>query len=82
MTNFFMNRYKRVDYLCRLDGRIIEEISFHLKVVVYQFNQEILLPGTSFDQIFFVMQGVVEIYIQSGSDQVVIDYLGKGSVIG
>lgn len=38
MTNFFMNRYKRVDYLCRLDGRIIEEISFHLKVVVYQYN--------------------------------------------
>ena len=28
------------------------------------------------------MKGVVEIYIQSGSDHVVIDYLGKGSVIG
>ena len=28
------------------------------------------------------MNGVVEIYIISGNEQVVIDYLGKGSVIG
>ena len=38
MTNFFMARYKRIDYLAQLDERIIEEISFHLKVVIYQFN--------------------------------------------
>lgn len=28
------------------------------------------------------MKGVVEIYIQTGNERVVIDYLGKGSVIG
>ena len=28
------------------------------------------------------MKGVVEIYIKSGNENVVIDYLGKGSVIG
>ena len=28
------------------------------------------------------MKGVVEIYVQTGNEQVVIDYLGKGSVIG
>ena len=82
MTNFFMHRYKRVDYLANLDERIIEEISFHLKVVVYQFNQEILTPGQICDHVFFIMKGVVEIYIQSGNEQVVIDYLGKGSVVG
>ena len=38
MTNFFMYRYKRVDYLSKLDERIVEEISFHLKVVIYQYN--------------------------------------------
>lgn len=38
MTNFFMYRYKRVDYLTKLDERIVEEISFHLKVVIYQYN--------------------------------------------
>ena len=35
MTNFFMYRYKRVDYLSKLDERIVEEISFHLKVVIF-----------------------------------------------
>ena len=35
MTNFFMHRYNRIDYLKDLDQRIIEEISFHLKVVIY-----------------------------------------------
>ena len=38
MTNFFMYRYKRVDYLSKLDERIVEEISFHLKVVIFQYN--------------------------------------------
>ena len=38
MTNFFMNRYKRVDYLSKLDQKILEEISFHLKVVIYQYH--------------------------------------------
>lgn len=28
------------------------------------------------------MMGVVEIFVQSGDEEVVIDYLGKGSVIG
>ena len=37
MTNFFLARYKRIDYLATIDDRIIEEISFHLKVVIYQF---------------------------------------------
>ena len=45
MTNFFMNRYKRVDYLSKLDQKILEEISFHLKVVIYQYHQEIIIPG-------------------------------------
>lgn len=45
MTAFFMHRYKRVDYLEKLDERIIEELSFHLKVVIYQYNQEVLIPG-------------------------------------
>lgn len=28
------------------------------------------------------MKGVVQIYIMSGNEEIVIDYLGKGSVIG
>ena len=29
-----------------------------------------------------MVKGVVQIFIQSGNDEVVIDYLGRGSVIG
>ena len=41
-----------------------------------------MAPGQICDHIYFIMKGVVEIYVQSGNEQVVIDYLGKGSVIG
>ena len=82
VTNFFMYRYKRIEYLAKLDTRIVEEISCHLYVVIYKFNQIILSPGQICDHVFFVMMGVVEIFVYSGNDEVVIDYLGKGSVIG
>ena len=38
VTNFFMYRYKRIEYLAELDTRIVEEISCHLYVVIYKFN--------------------------------------------
>lgn len=34
------------------------------------------------DHVFMVMHGVVQIYIKTGSDEVGLDFLGKGSIIG
>ena len=44
MTVFFMERYSRIDYLVRLDKKLLEEISFHLKVEIYPNKFEILSP--------------------------------------
>lgn len=41
-----------------------------------------MLPGQICDHIFFILKGVVEIYVQADSQKIVLDYLGKGSVIG
>ena len=42
-----------------------------------------MLPGHICNHIFFIMKGVVEIYIEAGGKKsIVLDYLGKGSVIG
>ena len=31
---------------------------------------------------YLIVKGQVQVFIQSGSEEVIIDYLGKGSVIG
>ena len=71
-----------MEYLRKLNNRLIEELSFHLMVKLYEFNQTIFEPGDSCDGIYFVMKGVVEVFVRSGADEVIIDYLGKGSVVG
>ena len=38
MTNFFMSRYQRIDYMAKMNSHIVEEISFHLKCDIYQYN--------------------------------------------
>ena len=38
ITQFFLDRYKRIEYLRKLDKRIISEMSFHLKVIICNFN--------------------------------------------
>ena len=34
------------------------------------------------DNVFLVMRGVVQIYLKTGSEEVGVDFLGKGSIIG
>ena len=45
MTVFFMERYMRIEYLARMDKKLLEEISFHLKVEIYENKFEVLTPG-------------------------------------
>ena len=82
ITHFCMERYHRIDYFKKLDKRVLEEISFHLSVNICQFNQVIIQPGEISQAMYLVVKGQVQVFIQSGSEEVVIDYLGKGSVIG
>ena len=39
-------------------------------------------PGDRCDAIYFVLKGVMAVFVKSGDEEVIIDYLGKGSVIG
>lgn len=39
-------------------------------------------PGEACDAVYFVLKGVIAVFVKSGDEEVVIDYLGKGSVIG
>ena len=82
VTNFFLKRYHRVDYLRKLDKRIGEELSYHLKVKICQYGQVIIEPGQECNSMFIVVKGVVQIFLKSGQDEIVTDYLGKGSIIG
>ena len=59
MTVFFMERYMRIDYLARLEKKMLEEISFHLKVEIYENKFTILTPGQICKQVYIVMRGVV-----------------------
>ena len=40
------------------------------------------MPGNICEHVYFVMRGVVQIYIKSDNEEIIIDHLGKGSVIG
>ena len=79
---FFLQRYKRIDYLAKLDQKVIEELSFHVKLVICNYNQELFGSDMVADHVFMVMRGVVQIYIVNGSEEVGVDFLGKGSIIG
>ena len=82
MTCFFMDRYQRIEYLKNLDKNIIEEFTFFLKIGIYPNNFPILLPGQICTNIYIIMKGVVEVYVNQGKEDVTLDYCGKGSVIG
>ena len=66
ITQFFLDRFSRIEYLRKLDKHIIEEMSFHLKVNICQFNQVIIEPGQECKSIYMIVKGEVEIFIQSG----------------
>lgn len=38
ITHFFLAKYERVDFLRKLNKRLIEDLSFHLNVRLYEFN--------------------------------------------
>ena len=59
VTQFFLDRYHRIEYLRKLDKRIIEEMSFHLKVSICQFNQAVITPGQECKTIYIVLKGKV-----------------------
>ena len=63
MTVFFMERYMRIDYLARLDKKVLEEISFHLKIEIYENKYEVLTPGQICKQVYIVMRGVVQVFV-------------------
>ena len=45
-------------------------------------NQDIIEPNSVCDGVYMVMKGVVNIYIKSDDEEVELDWLGKGSIIG
>ena len=81
VTDFFLKRYKRIDYLANLDYKILQEISLHLKVNIYQTNQMIFEPGAKSDHVYLIYSGAVEIFIKAQGEMIALDYLGRGSVI-
>lgn len=82
VAHFFMSKVKRIDYLRKASSQLLEEMSFHAEVKLFEYNQVIFKPGETCPGIYFVVRGVIEVYTIQGEETVVLDYLGKGSVIG
>lgn len=79
---FFMTRYKRISYFSKLNLSLIEELAFYLQVRVYEVNQDIIEPNSVCDAVYMIMQGVANIYTKSEEEEIELDWLGKGSIIG
>lgn len=82
ITQFFKKRVQRVPYLRGLSPELVTEMSFHLKLRQILFGQQILAPGEVLDQIMIIMKGCVEVYVNNSEEELIMDYLGPGSIIG
>lgn len=78
---FLKRMVKQVDYLAACDDTLLNEIIFSLIQTQYEKNSIVLHAKEPADQIYFVEEGVVEVYTQFEGNEFIIDRLPRGSVI-
>lgn len=81
-SQFFIKIVPRIDFLKKASKELLTELSFHVEVKQYEFNQVVINPGEQVTGIFIIIKGVVEVFTKLGDNTFTLDYLTKGSVIG
>ena len=82
MRKYQMKLITSVDYMSKLKENTLEEISYHLIQAHFEQNKVIFRAGDPVECIFFVVHGVVNISINIGDREIIIDSIGQGASIG
>jgi CRP-like cAMP-binding protein len=82
MRKYQMKLIRSVDYMNNLKDTTLEEISYHLKQAHFEQNKVIFRAGEPIDCIYFLVHGVVNILINVGDREIIIDSLTQGASVG
>jgi hypothetical protein len=73
---------KRIPYLVNQPDNLLRQLFFSGEFKMYEVDEPIFKANERCKDLIIIMQGVVEIDMTDGLQNVLMDLLGKGSVIG
>ena len=73
--------FKRVDYLAKLDDDVLFDLMFNLEPQSNDKNDVILDPSKESNTLYFVEDGILEVYTRFEGTTFVLEQLHKGSAI-
>lgn len=78
---FILRMFRRVEYLANFDDAVLFDLMFKLEAEKYEKGQTFLDPSHASDTLYFVENGVVEVFTRFESTTFVLEQLHKGSAI-
>lgn len=72
----------KVDYLKNLSYEVREDLHYKLTLENFEKGSKIFHRGSDCQQILFVVNGELELYVDQNNVEYTLDVLGMGSVVG
>lgn len=79
---FQITTLKNVPYLREVPQSIIEQLHYTLQVENHEAGARVFSEGSECRQVYFVTSGTLELFVEDGREQRILDSLGPGSWIG
>ena len=73
---------KRIPYFKTLSEKILKDMYYSSDLMLFDINQKLFSAGNKCKDIFIVMQGVLQIDLTDGTNEFMLELMGRGSVIG
>ena len=81
MKQFLKQSLKKVDYFKEVDDKLLHEVIYNMELKHCQEGEILQRPGDLARDLYFVQDGVIEVYADFDSHNFVVERLFRGSII-
>ena len=78
---FILRMIKRVEYLAKHDDEVLYDLMFSLQPKTFEKDSIVLAEENAANALYFIEEGILEVYTKFENNEFVVEQLHKGSAI-